>query len=62
MERRILPKKYALPHLKSASVFARYTAFCFFKSGMKGRSGLVEYAKNPLRFVEFENVAKADFT
>ena len=51
-----------LPHLKSASVLATYTAFCCFRRGRKSRFGLAEHAKNPQHGVECETVAKADFT
>jgi fermentation-respiration switch protein FrsA (DUF1100 family) len=34
----------------------------FFTTTRKGRSGLAEHTNNPLRGMEFETVAKADFT
>jgi len=49
----------ALPHLKSASLFITSTAFCIFKRGSKGCCGLAEQTQTPLRWVEFEAVAKA---
>jgi hypothetical protein len=51
-----------LPHVKSASIFVTDIAFCCFKRGRKGRPSLAEHANNPLQGMEFEMVAKADFT
>jgi hypothetical protein len=51
-----------IPSTSQHNATLLYHIILFFTTTRKGRSGLAEHTNNPLRGMEFETVAKADFT